>query len=120
MKFKVKEVCRFEIDNLKSEASASCANELIISLQNENKELKEKLQELESNHMILKQEAYLLREENKSLLTVIRLMHNELQNPNEVKCVSTTSTNLHDQISESVNDNNTYDQADESRCWFRG
>ena len=112
---KGKEVCHFEIDNLKSEASASYANELIISLQNENKELKEKLQELESNHTILKQEANSLREENKSLLTVIRLMHKELQNPNEVKCVSTTSTNLHDQISESVNDNNTYDQANETK-----
>ena len=113
---KVKDVCRFEIDNLKSEASASYANKLIISLQNENKELKEKLQELESNHTILKQESNSLREENKSLLTVIRLMHNELQNPNEVKCVCTTSTNLHDQISESVNDNrDTYDQADETK-----
>ena len=36
---KVKEVCRFEIENLKSEASASYANELVISLQNENKDL---------------------------------------------------------------------------------
>ena len=30
-------------------------------------------------------------------------MNNELQNPNEVKCVPTTTTNLHDQTSESVN-----------------
>ena len=100
---KVKEVCRFEIDSLKFEASASYANELIISLQNEKKELQEKLQELGSHHIILKQEANSLREENKSLLTVIRLMSNELQNLNEAKCVPTTSTNLHDQISERVN-----------------
>ena len=96
---KVKEVCRFEIDSLKFEGSASYANELIISLQNEKKELQEKLQELGSHHIILKQEANSLREENKSLLTVIRLMSNELQNLN----VPTTSTNLHDQISERVN-----------------
>ena len=51
---KVKEVCRFEIENLKSEVSASYANELIISLQNENSELQEKLQKLESHHTILK------------------------------------------------------------------
>ena len=31
---KVKKVCLFEIDNLKSEASTSYANELIMSLQN--------------------------------------------------------------------------------------
>ena len=68
---KVKEVCRLEIENLKSEASASYANELVISLQNENKDLQEKLQELESHHIILKQEANSLREENKSLLTAI-------------------------------------------------
>ena len=30
-------------------------------------------------------------------------MNNELQNPNVVKCVPTTSANLHDQASESVN-----------------
>ena len=100
---KVKEVCRLEIENLKSEASASYANELVISLQNENKDIQEKLQELESHHIILKQEANSLREENKSLLTAIRLMNNELQNPNEEKCVPTISTNLHDQISEGVN-----------------
>ena len=64
---KVKEVCRFEIENLKSEASASYANELVISLQNENKDLQDKLQELESHHIILKQEANALREENKSV-----------------------------------------------------
>ena len=58
---KVKEVCRFEIENLKSEASASYANELVISLQNEIKDLQDKLQELESHHTILKQEANSLR-----------------------------------------------------------
>ena len=100
----VKEVCRLEIENLKSEASASYANELVISLQNENKDLQDKLQELESHHTILKQEANSLREENRSLLTAIRLMSNELQNPNEAKCVPVTSTNLHEQTSECVND----------------
>ena len=101
---KVKEVCRFEIENLNSEASASYANELVISLQNENKDLQDKLQELESHHTILKQEANSLREKNRSLLTAIRLMSNELQNPNEAKCVPVTSTNLHEQTSECVND----------------
>ena len=79
------------------------ANELVISLQNENKDLQDKLQELESHHTILKQEANSLREKNRSLLTAIRLMSNELQNPNEGKCVPVTSTNLHEQISECRN-----------------
>ena len=87
--FKVKEVCRFEMDDLKSEVSASYANELIMSLQNENNELQEKLQELESCHIILKQEANSLREENNILLTVMQLMNNELQNSIEAKYVPT-------------------------------
>ena len=51
---KVKEACRLEIENLESEASASYANELVTSLQNENKDLQDKLQELESHYIILK------------------------------------------------------------------
>ena len=50
----------------------------------------------------MKQEANALREENKSLLTAIRLMNNELQNSNEEECVPISSTNLHEQISERV------------------
>ena len=100
---KVKEVCRFEIENLKSEASASYANEVFISLQNVNKDFQDKL-ELESRHTILKQEANWLREENRSLLTAIRHMSNEPQHPKEEKCVPLTSTNLDEQRSECVND----------------
>ena len=44
-----------------------------------------------------------MREENKSLLTATRLINNEVQNSNEGKCFSTTSQNLHDQISDGVN-----------------
>ena len=51
----------------------------------------------------MKQEVNSLREENRSLLTAIRLMSNELQNPNEGKCVPVTSSNLQEQISECVN-----------------
>ena len=52
----------------------------------------------------MKQEDNSLREENKSLLTAIRLLNNELQNPIEEKGSSTSSQNLHDQISIGVND----------------
>ena len=76
---KVREVCRHEIEQLKSEASSSYANETISSLQKENDTLKQKLQELESRHTSMKQESTTLIDENKSLMTAIRLLNNELQ-----------------------------------------
>ena len=162
IEIKVKDVCRLEIEKLKLEASSSYSNETIASLREENgllneriqelesryesvreeavilngenkslvtvirllgkeskvvtkeersntprdavnNDLLEKLQELESRHSMLKQEYDLLREENKSLLTATRLINNEVQNSNEGKCFSTTSQNLHDQISDGVN-----------------
>ena len=163
IEIKVKDVCRLEIERLKLEASSSYSNETIASLREENnllneriqelesryesvreearslsddnkslmtvirllgkesqaptqeerisstriadnKDLHEKLQKLEFRHSILKQEDNSLRRENKSLLTAIRLINNELQNPIEEKGSSTFSQNLHDQISDSVND----------------
>ena len=76
---KVREVCLHEIEKLKSEASSSYANETISSLQKENDTLKQRLQELESRHTSMKQEATTLIDENKSLMTAIRLLNNELQ-----------------------------------------
>ena len=55
-----------------------------------NKDLQEKLQELEFHHSIFKQEDNLLCDKNKSLLRAIWLINNEFQNPNEEKCSSTT------------------------------
>ena len=55
---KVREVCLHEIGRLKSEASSSYAiNQTISSLQKENDTLKQRLQELESRHTSMKQEA---------------------------------------------------------------
>ena len=76
---KVRDVCLHEIEKLKSEASSSYANETISSLQKENDILKQRLQELESRHTSMKQEATILIDENKSLMTAIRLLNNELQ-----------------------------------------
>ena len=76
---KVREVCLHEIEKLKSEASSSYANETISSLQKENDILKQRLQELESRHTSMKQEVTTLIDENKSLMTAIRLLNNELQ-----------------------------------------
>ncbi|KAM7428713.1 hypothetical protein ABFA07_020349 [Porites harrisoni] len=76
---KLREVCLHEIEKLKSEASSSYANETISSLQKENDTLKQRLQELESRHTSMKQEATTLIDENKSLMTAIMLLNNELQ-----------------------------------------
>ena len=158
IEIKVKDVCRLEIDKLKLEASSSYSNETIASLREENnllnariqelesryesvtqearslsdenkslmtvirllgkesqaatekerinsasdadnKDLQEKLKKLEFCHSILKREDNSLREENKSLLTAIRLVNNEFQNPNEKQC-----SHLHDQICDDVYD----------------
>ena len=86
---KVREVCLHEIEKLKSEASSSYANETISSLQKENDTLKQRLQELESRHTSMKQDATTLIDENKSLMTAIRLLNNELQTvlkADDVRC----------------------------------
>ena len=49
-----------------------------MTLQKENGTLKQRLQELESRHTSMKQEATTLIDEN-SLMTAIRLLNNELQ-----------------------------------------
>ena len=76
---KVREICCHEIEKLKAEASESYANETITSLQRENDTLKQRLQEMESGYASMKDEANNLNNENKSLMTVIRLLNNELQ-----------------------------------------
>ena len=86
---KVREVCLHEIEKLKSETSSSYANETISSLQKENDTLKQRLQELESRHTSMKNETTTLTDENKSLMTAIRLLNNELQTvlkADDVRC----------------------------------
>lgn len=86
---KVREVCLHEIEKLKSEASSSYANETISSLQKGNDTLKQRLQELESRHTSMKKETTTLIDENKSLMTAIRLLNNELQTvlkADDVRC----------------------------------
>ena len=63
-----------KIEKLKSEASISYVNETITTLESENDTLKQRLQEMESRYTSMKKEAKTLRDENKSLMTVIRLL----------------------------------------------
>ena len=79
IEIKVKNVSRLEIEKLKLEASSSYSNETIASLREENKLLNERIQELESRHESVRQEARSLSDENKSFMTVIRLLGKESQ-----------------------------------------
>ena len=79
IEIRVKEVCRLEIEKLKLEASTSHSNETIASLREENKLLNIRLQELESRYESVREEARTLSDENKSLMTVIRLLNKESQ-----------------------------------------
>ena len=91
---------------LGKESQAATKEERINSARDaNNKDQQEKLQKLEFCHSILNEEDNSLHEEDKSLLTAIRLINNEFQNPNGEKCSqSTFSQNLHDQLSDGVND----------------
>ena len=78
---KRKEICCREIETLKSEASTSYASEKIISLQNENDMLQQKLKELENRYESARvEQEFSPADEDKSLLTAIRLLNNEFQN----------------------------------------
>ena len=79
IEIKVKEVCRLEVEKLKLEASTSYSNETIASLREENNLLNIRLQELESHYESVREEARTLSDENKSLMTVIRLLNKESQ-----------------------------------------
>ena len=79
IEIKVKEVCRLEVEKLKQEASTSYSNETIASLREENNLLNIRLQELESRYESVREEARTLSDENKSLMTVIRLLNKESQ-----------------------------------------
>ena len=65
------------------------------SLQTENKNLKQRLEDLEKRHDALRLEAKTLQDENKSLITALRPLNGEIEKEN--KC-----SNLH--VDESLGD----------------
>ena len=77
IEIKVKEVCHLEIEKLKQEAITSYSNETIASLREENNLLNIRLQELQSRNDSLREEARTFSDENKSLMTLIRLLNNQ-------------------------------------------
>ena len=95
IEIKVKEVCRLEIEKLKQEASTSYSNETIASLREDKNLLTSniRLQELQSRNDSLWEEARTLSDENKSLMTVIRLLNNQAATKEDGKCFSRNADN---------------------------
>ena len=90
IEIKVKDVCRLEIERLKLEASSSYSNETIASLREENNLLNERIQELEFRYESVREEARSLSDDNKSLMTVIRLLGKESQTSTKEERISST------------------------------
>ena len=79
IEIKVKEVCCLAVEKLKLETSTSYSNVTKASLRQENNLLNIRLQELESRYESVREEARTVSDENKSLMTVIRLLNKESQ-----------------------------------------
>ncbi|CAH3140907.1 unnamed protein product, partial [Porites evermanni] len=97
IEIKVKEVCQMRSakpgNHLKQEASTSYSNETISSLREENNLLNIRLQELQSRNDSLREEARTLSDENKSLMTVIRLLNNQAATKEDGRCYSRNADN---------------------------
>ncbi|KAK3750304.1 hypothetical protein QZH41_001780 [Actinostola sp. cb2023] len=83
IKEEIKKTCQIEITKLKEEIYKDHPNNENIKLRNENNQLQienkqqiARFQELESRFNSLKQEAKIINEENKSLITALRLLTN--------------------------------------------
>ena len=75
---------RLEVGKLRSEfAERTARRSDETRLHDENRDLKQKLQELEMQYDSLKRESRAIQDENKSLLTALRLLSSEI--PNETK-----------------------------------
>ena len=94
-------------------------------LHDENRDLKQKLQELEMQYDSLKRESRAIQDENKSLLTALRLLSSEI--PDETKHTApeinvqadgewtqAKSSKRAKQSTSSLSSNKIYDQADEN------
>jgi len=79
-------ILRSEISELRNSTTLSKTSEES-SLQMENKDLKQRLQDLEKRHDALRLEAKALHDENKSLITALRLLNVEIEKENKKPCI---------------------------------
>lgn len=76
------DILRSEISELRNSTTLSKTSEES-SLQIENKDLKQRLQDLEKHHDALRLEAKALHDENKSLITAFPLLNGEIEKENK-------------------------------------
>ena len=96
----LKDYFQSEIDSLKERHPSS-------QLLKENQDLRRRLREIESSYENLKADAKILRDENKSLVTALRLLSNEFTG-------NCNSSNLHPTPGEGVDANESQDDCDTS------
>ena len=75
-------ILRSQISEIKNSTTPSKTSEES-SLQMENKNLKQRLEDLEKRHDALRLEAKALHDENKSLITALRLLNGEIEKENK-------------------------------------
>ena len=98
----VSENFRHEIDKLRHEFSGHrilnpplTETAEVTSLQNENRDLKRRLRDLEERYDSLKREANAVNDENKSLITALRLLNNEIEKESKHNSQETNEGNLY-------------------------
>ena len=105
-------ILRSEISQLRNSTTPSKILEQS-SLQMENKDLKQRLQDLEMRHDALRLEAKALHDENKSLLTALRLLNGKIEKENK-------DSNLHtdESLGDPVQQDSEWNQVT-SKKWKR-
>ena len=121
---------RLEVDKLRSKFAElsnlpTAKRSDVTRLHDENRDLKQRLQELEMQYDSLKRESRAIQDENKSLLTALRLLSSEI--PDETKHTApeinvqadgewtqAKSSKRAKQSTSSLSSNKIYDQADEN------
>ena len=82
----------------------------------ENKDLKQRLQDLEKRHDALRLEAKALHDENKSLITALRLLNGEIEKENKHSNLHTDES-LGDPVQQGVEVNNSQHICDTSAAF---
>ena len=117
---------RSEFAELKNSNLSTARSSDETRLQDENRDLKQKLQELEMQYDSLKRESRAIQDENKSLLTALRLVSSEILNETkhtapeiniqaDGEWTRAKSSQQTKQSTSSLSSNIIYDQADENK-----
>lgn len=97
----ISEQFRHEISKRRSEISVLISGKTTreeTELQAENRDLTQKLQDLESCYISWKQETNVWSDENKSLITTLRLLNNEIEKESKLAAQVIKGDNLQDSL----------------------